>query len=1307
MDSTRATRQSHRVTRWLGAALVLLAIPSTGRAQPLDAYAAAPRARGPVLAPVPAGLVVTAHDEARGVPVFLMGRRPASRAHRRVRDRALDHLRALAPGWGVSARDLEASLERRLERALPSGGALVIFGQRPHGVPAFETRVTLLLAADGALVAAGGQLFPIPAAATFARTHESAVARALEDRLGPGAGAGLRWSHTGPDGHQRWTLDGGGLDRPARARRIFYPLPRGLVAAHYVEVWTDGELHAYALAAVVGRLLMRRQLTVADAYEFGVYVVPARPLEHLYDSPFGDTSPDPAGVPVELPPSSFVDQVRVMVEGLNHDGVRAPDPWLPPGADATVGNNVDAYADLAEPDGLGDGDFRALTTSPGVFAHPFDPTRGPRDDDVQTQAAITHLFFVNNWLHDYWYDLGFDEVAGNAQADNLGRGGLEGDRLHAQASDYTRRNNANMSTPADGDSPRMQMFRWDGLALRSLAVGADDFPIGIASFGPIDYDVTGPLALADDGVDPRGDACSALPGPLAGAILLVDRGDCSFVSKTERAEAAGAAGVIIVNDEPGDVRINMTGEGTVGIPTVMVSADDGAMLRARLGATARLWRDVRPEVESSLDTQVVAHEWGHYLHHRLVACGSYQCGAESEGWGDFLGVMMLMRAGDDLEAPYPTGSYSNQGREAIYFGTRRVPYSVDRALNDLSFRHITNEVPLPDTHPLDETSLPNAEVHNAGEIWATMMHEAMVAMLRRSETPGAPYDFEGALRQLGRYVVTGMQLAPRAPTFTEQRDAIVAAALEHDAEDARLIAEAFARRGAGTCAVAPSRFSDDFAGVMEDFEVGARPRVAEVEVIFDGARRLCDDDAYLDVGETAWVRARVVNDGVVDLVGATLALEPNDLGATIVGDAEQTLPDVPAGGSVEVWAELAIGATDLRGGPMDVRATVTGATMCATSFATARVMVDRDPGTSLLEDFEIEPRWLNEVSLDGGTVGAWTVGPSVLGDDDWVLRGAANGAPSDTAMELPEVNVVPGIPFVVRFDHRYDFEGDEETLWDGGVIELSTDGGASWRDVSEYVDPGYTGPLGDEAENVLAHRPAYSRRNDSFPGQDVVRLDFGTALAGQRVRLRFRIGTDRAVGTPGWELDDLVLTGVDPPVFPSHVADEDDCSGAPSADAGEDVAVAAGDLVTLDGTGSSDPDGDALAFAWEVLDPVAALALSDPSSATPSFPAPAAIAARRAVRLRLRVSDGRGGSASDDVTVTFAPDAPDSIPDAGPPRPDAGPAGDGGPPDAFDAGDVAIGGGGCACEAGARPMGSSTFLAILGLVVGIGLRRRR
>ena len=72
------------------------------------------------------------------------------------------------------------------------------------------------------------------------------------------------------------------------------------------------------------------------------------------------------------------------------------------------------------------------------------------------------LFYITNWYHDLLYHLGFTEAAGNFQQDNFGRGGKGSDFLLADAQDGSGTNNANFGTPADGASPRMQMYLWTG-----------------------------------------------------------------------------------------------------------------------------------------------------------------------------------------------------------------------------------------------------------------------------------------------------------------------------------------------------------------------------------------------------------------------------------------------------------------------------------------------------------------------------------------------------------------------------------------------------------------------------------------------------------------------------------------------------------------------------------------------------------------------------------------------------------------------------------------------------------------------------
>jgi len=67
---------------------------------------------------------------------------------------------------------------------------------------------------------------------------------------------------------------------------------------------------------------------------------------------------------------------------------------------------------------------------------------------------------------------------------------------------------------------------------------------------------------------------------------------------------------------------------------------DGAALEAALAAgpvTLELTSSVQgPERDGDLDNTVIAHEWGHYLHHRLENCGgagSQQCAGNERGLG--------------------------------------------------------------------------------------------------------------------------------------------------------------------------------------------------------------------------------------------------------------------------------------------------------------------------------------------------------------------------------------------------------------------------------------------------------------------------------------------------------------------------------------------------------------------------------------------------------------------------------------------------------------------------------------------------
>lgn len=98
----------------------------------------------------------------------------------------------------------------------------------------------------------------------------------------------------------------------------------------------------------------------------------------------------------------------------------------------------------------------------------------------------------------------------------------------------------------------------------------------------------------------------------------------------------------------------------------------------------------------------------------------------------------------------------------------------------------------------------------------------------------------------------------------------------------------------------------------------------------------------------------------------------------------------------------------------------------------------------------------------------------------------------------------------------------------------------------------------------------------------------------------------------------------------------------PTADAGAAFATSIGAAgVTLDGTGSSDPNGDTLTYAWNQTGGPA-VTLASAGTATPSFTAPSTTGT---LTFTVVVDDGRGGTDDDTVEVTVVPFA-DVLPGA-------------------------------------------------------------
>jgi large repetitive protein len=1068
--------------------------------------------------PVSQGDAVAVSVDHRGTPRMLQATGLAPAPAATAMQSAKIHVERLAGNWGVAPGSLPGLTE--LGEVPTAGGTIARMAQTIDGMPVWGGELRALVRPGGELATISGTLVGTltpRARARFSVDEAGALDRAIaatyRDRSGVRA-------------------------LQSQAKRVWYPVGDRLVAAWVVEALTGhtGSTSSDGYRTIVdgatGQVLSRTNLT-ADAFTYSVFAEPSGE-KHPLDGPTVDATPHPTGAPNGFYPAYLAGPSLVTVDSLSETG----DPWLPAGATETNGNNVDAYVDFNAPSGLSAGDFRADVTATETFGYVYNTALGPMTSPTQQKAGVTSLFYVLNWLHDFWYDVGFTEAASNAQLSNYGRGGTEGDPLHAEAQDNAlggSRNNANMFTPGDGMSPRMQVYLWSGKEERALTITPSNRApaAGGASFGPSNFDLTGTLIVGDDGagVNPT-DGCTAFANTVTGKIVVVDRGNCTFKTKALNIQNAGGIGMLLANNQttttPPGMGEDATITTTITIPSLSVTMAEGATIKSEIAAgsvSATLHRQVTQELEGSLDSTLIAHEFGHYLHHRLSLCENKMCAAMSEGWGDFSSLLLLARPGDNLDGAFPFSVYTTQSfaGDPAYFGIRRAPYSVDPNINSLSYRHMRDGEPLPTNHPFIPSNV-NSEVHNAGEVWASALWDGYVALQR------AGTDFLAVRRKMQQYVVAGLLLTPPQATPMETRNAILAAALNASPADAEILAKAFANRGFGSCAVAPPAESLTFAELVESTIVAGNPRLAAL-VLEDN----CDSDGVLDAGETATLKIRVANQGAAPLTDVELALTSAAPGVTIMSPPT-TLAKLDQFASTELEVQVKLeGATEPLANDLALEVTSVGGCEPTVTIPVAfRLNTDDklesaatdtfDTLTSVWDPWTAAWQHFRESSLDG----AWH------GDD------LAIG--SDTRLSSPLLQASATEPLVITFQHAYSFEVSNGTNWDGAVLEYSIDDGNTYQDVSTLgINPGYTGVIAADSGNELANQMAYTGMNPLYPAKETVTLDFGTQLAGKVFRFRFRIGTDQGTGAPGWTIDDVAFSGIVGTPFPTQVADDGVC----------------------------------------------------------------------------------------------------------------------------------------------------------------------
>ena len=1134
----------------IGVSIVSCSKPKSGDAGSDDVVARTPTPLEQTA--IAKGVTVVSTNEF-GVPRMLRSVAPAApsvaMAPKASAEAFVASLEELFVGRGVAAKRVDEEAQ-----PLRGGSTIISMKQRVDGIPIHQGDLRVMLRADGAPTALTGTVYPAASkvtTGTFRYTANDALSLAIGEMHSISVPTNAIVAAEKKGDFVTMTAFVPGVHvQQARAKQVFFPTARGLEGAWSVEVFTQvaDEIEAmrYIVSASSKQVLKRVNLKFSDAYVYRAFA-DANDERRPFDGPHQSFAPHPSGMPDGSFPD-LIDPALIVMDSFNGPG----DPWLAVGAPTTTGNNVDAYADLRAPFGFGEGDLRPEVRFGTLLNFKYDFSAEPLANRTQSDAATTNLFYQTNWLHDWYYDSGFTEATGNAQAQNFGRGGVEGDVMEARAQAGALdgfRNNAFVSVPEDGLSPAIHMFLWDGLSEHNVTIGAGEaIDTAFLQGGPRNFDVSGQLTLVDDGSDTPASGCQPIINDIAGKIAVVELSpDClATASYVQNAQDAGAIAVLVI--PPFDLLGALPGHPTATIPALAISSlEAGATVLEDLAAgpmDATLHRASDPEPDGDFSNGIIAHEWGHYFHLRLASCENRSCGSMSEGWGDFVALHLQLRPGDDRDGAYTAGGiYATQALigDPAYFGIRRFPYSIDRTKNDLSLRHIADDQELPDT-PITgggftPQQAPNSEVHNAGEVWSTLLWDVYNALIDN-------HGYDRARRLMSDYAVAGLLMTPPDASFIEGRDGLLAAASAIDTEDMVIMAAAFAGRGAGSCAVSPPKFAPVGAviGVVESRAIGGHIEMSTPTLTDDGIS--CDEDGYLDPGEQGIIRFTIANTGILDVgnVAASLSSETVgvELGEPVIFGTMAPFTSV----SVELPVTIAADA------PVDtmlnIEVVVAGKTPCSDAITMTirqRLGVDDVAGISTTDTVETFITPWSKVGESAEE--AWARAPGIVDGKAWL--GTDLGFTSDTQLESPVLVVSADEALVVAIDHRYSIEGFpdfENALFDGGVIEVSKDGGASWQDVTEFgVDPGYIGPISVDFDNPLAGRMAFSGESPGYPDRQSLSLDFGNQFAGQNVMLRFRLGTDFIIGAPGWEIDNIAVSGITNRPFPAAVPESDVCEG--------------------------------------------------------------------------------------------------------------------------------------------------------------------
>jgi len=207
--------------------------------------------------------------------------------------------------------------------------------------------------------------------------------------------------------------------------------------------------------------------------------------------------------------------------------------------------------------------------------------------NIPENLAVSCITFDPNNTNIFYLGTGESYVGGDVNGDGIWKsedagstwtnvfGGITGDTTFQSASNIS----VNSPSAVEGNY----------LSFPTTAFGTEITSV-----------ISANIVLVDDGSGAPTEACNALTNgsQISGNIALIRRGNCSFTEKVKNAQNAGAIGVIMMNNIPGQP-IPMGGtDDTITIPSVMISKADGDLLENSINAGNNMTGSLNPSSSS-------------------------------------------------------------------------------------------------------------------------------------------------------------------------------------------------------------------------------------------------------------------------------------------------------------------------------------------------------------------------------------------------------------------------------------------------------------------------------------------------------------------------------------------------------------------------------------------------------------------------------------------------------------------------------------------------------------------------------------